>query len=59
MKKLTRVLVAIAIVATFAGCISRKERIVERERDRDTERPVVREQVIERPSSAPSTTIVK
>jgi len=52
MKKLTQMLVAIAIVATMTGCISRKERIVERERD--SERPVVREQV---PSS--STTIIK
>jgi hypothetical protein len=51
MKTLTR-LVAIAVIGTImTGCYSRKERIVERER----ERPVVREHVIERPST--STTV--
>jgi hypothetical protein len=41
---------AIAGVILFAGCISRHERVVEKE----TERPVVRERVIEK---APDTTI--
>ena len=58
MKVLTR-LVATAVIATvITGCYSRKERIVERE----TDRPVVRERVIEKPSSSttvetPDTTI--
>ncbi|HWN93573.1 MAG TPA: hypothetical protein VNT99_00960 [Methylomirabilota bacterium] len=51
MKVLTR-LVATAVIATVVtGCYTRKERIVERERDR----PVVRERIVETPSS--STTI--
>ncbi|HEY0549493.1 MAG TPA: hypothetical protein VGF13_07805 [Verrucomicrobiae bacterium] len=41
---------AIAGVILFTGCISRHERVVEKE----TERPVVREKVIEK---APDTTI--
>jgi hypothetical protein len=43
---------AITVIATIiTGCYSHKERIVERER----ERPVVREQIIEK--SSPSTTV--
>jgi len=59
MKMLSRIVAGtfIAILIMSTGCISRKERIVERERDRDTERPVVRERVVEQPSS--STTIIK
>lgn len=50
---LTRML-AVAVIATvLMGCYSRKERVVERE----TERPVVRERVVEQPSS--TTTIIK
>jgi hypothetical protein len=57
MKMLTRMLAVTVIATVMMGCYSRKERIVERERDRDTERPVVRERVVEQPSS--STTIIK
>jgi hypothetical protein len=41
---------AIAAIIAFTGCISRHERVVEKE----TERPVVRERVIEK---SPDTTI--
>jgi hypothetical protein len=57
MKMLTRMLAVTVIATVMMGCYSRKERIVERERDRDTERPVVRERVVEQPSS--TTTIIK
>ena len=55
MKMLTRMLAVTVIATVMMGCYSRKERIVERERD--TERPVVRERVVEQPSS--TTTIIK
>jgi hypothetical protein len=45
MKTMIRILSAMVIIATITGCYSRKERIVERER------PVVRERVIETPST--------
>lgn len=51
MKALTRLVATLVIATVITGCYSRKERIVERERDR----PVVRERVIETPSS--STTV--
>jgi hypothetical protein len=45
MKTMIRILSAMVIIATITGCYSHKERIVERER------PVVRERVIETPST--------
>jgi hypothetical protein len=47
MKKLSHIVSAAAIVITITGCYSHKERIVEREVDR----PVVRERVVEKPST--------
>lgn len=51
MKVITRLVATVVIATVITGCYSHKERIVERER----ERPVVRERVIETPSS--STTV--
>ncbi len=51
MKVLTRLVATVVIATVITGCYSHKERIVEREVDR----PVVRERVVETPSS--STTI--
>ena len=56
MKMLSRIMAVTVIATVLVGCYSRKERIVERERD--TDRPVVRERVVEQPPSS-STTIIK
>jgi len=56
MRRLTQIVAVITIATAITGCYSRKERIIERER------PVVRERIIETPSSSttvqtPDTTI--
>ena len=54
MKKFIRIMCLVAIV-TGVGCVSSHERVVEKEK----ERPVVRERVIEQPAPSQNTTIIK
>jgi len=55
MKKFIRI-VCLAAITTGVGCVSSHERIVEKEK----ERPVVRERVIEQaPTPSQNTTIIK
>jgi len=51
MKLLTPIIAVAAIAIVITGCYSRKERVVERQ----VERPVVRERVIESPSTTVQT----
>ena len=51
MKVLTRMIAIAVIAVAITGCYSRKERVVERQ----VERPVVRERVIESPSTTVQT----